>query len=351
MHAHRFSVCAAIAVLASCSSLSVDVKRDPAFKATAAMPIRVAVLPFEDKTGSMSPLLYPLLPFVWLADLLTLQLPAGTPDPAKGAETLRELLIARLRGSTLNVVDPATVGTVLHHAGLAEKANKMDPRELGKVLGVDAILYGTLEGWGGDYYLVESRTVVAATVSLRSCVDGRELFRASVTVADAAGVTEGPTGYVSAVASPLAALGTGPYRRLAIDWNEAVGMELTGAWCGTASAAASTPAPYVTNVALSPTPTGGYQPGAVIEVLAIGSQGCRATFDLGTLRVRVPMVEYAHGSRTGVPDPRETASYYRGSYVVTGVDRVRQAPVTVTLESPGGRAVASSPDLLITIGF
>ena len=276
-------------------------------------------------------------------------MPEGTPDSVKGADTLRALLMARLRGSSLSVVDPAVVAATLYHAGLHEKAAKMDPRELGRLLGVDAILYGSLEGWSGRYYFIESRTVVEGTVRLVSCVDGTELFRATVSVNDAQGVSGGPTGYVSAVATPLAALGTGPYRKLAIEWNEAVGGELVGAYASNA-ADASTPAPYVSNVAAPEPPAGGYKQGDAIEVLAIGSPGCRATFSIGTLRSRVPMTEYARGSRTGVPDPRETSGFYRGSYVVTAADRVREAPVTVTLESAGGHATAPAPELLITIG-
>jgi len=137
------------------------------------------------------------------------------------------------------------------------------------------------------------------------------------------------------------------YRRLAIEWNEAVGQQLTGAYAE--AGADASPPPEVTNVACSSAPAGGYQPGDIIEVLAIGSTGCTASFDLGTLRLRIPMVEYARGSRTGVPDPRASSGCYRGAYIVTETDRVQAAPITVTLESPGGRARASSTNLEVTI--
>jgi hypothetical protein len=289
---------------------------------------------------------YPLLPLIWLAELLTLRAPDSTPDAGKGAETLCALTIARLRGSPIHVADPATIGTTLHHANLADCAADLDPRQLGSMLGVDAILYGSLTDWSGRYYLVESRTVVAATVCIRSCVDGSELFRAAISVSGGAGLSGGPTGYVSAVATPLAELGSGPYRRLAIEWSEELGQRLTGAFTGEGNLV---PPPYVANVACSPAPARGYQPGDVIEVLAIGSSGCRATFDLGTLHSGIPMFESARTSRTGVPDPRAPAAFYRGSYVVGAADRVQEAPVFVTLESPGGRATAASPGRSVTI--
>ncbi|HKE00990.1 MAG TPA: GNA1162 family protein, partial [Planctomycetota bacterium] len=335
-------------LLGGCKSLSVDARRDPSFHPTASSPIRVAVLRFDDKTGGTSPLLYPFLPFIWLASAITLQVPEATPDPAKGAETLRALLIARLRGSALNVVDPATVDNTLGHAGLLWKESSVDARELGRLLKVDAICYGTLEGWSGRYYVVESHTVVEATVRLVSCVDGLELFRATVAVTDAAGVSGGPTGYISAAATPLAALGSGPYRRLAIDWNEAVGMELIGAYSSDAAASAE-PAPYITNVAPHTPPPDGYKPGDVVEVLAIGSPGCRASFDLGTLRIHIPMVETGRSSRTGVLNPTETSGVYQGAYVVDESDHLRDAPITVTLESRSGRVTQEAPGARISI--
>jgi putative lipoprotein DUF799 len=334
--------------IAACRSSWNEVRRDETFEPTEAAPVRVAVLRFEDRTGGTSPFLYPFLPFIWLAGLVTLQVPEGTPDSGKGAETLRALLIARLRGSSLNLVDPATVDTTLAHRGLLERASGMDPRELGKLLGVDAILYPELLGWSGRYYVIESRTVVEASIVLRSSVDGSELFSGTVGVSDAAGVSGGPTGYIGAAATPLAALGKGPYRELAIQWAERMGSELAGEFRGE-SAAGTSPPPAIAVAAITQSPRGGFQPGDLIEVLAVGTQRCRASFDIGTLRVRIPMAEFARLPRTGLPDSGEISGLYRGSYMVVEGDRVAGAPVLVTMESGGGRATIPAENGPVTI--
>lgn len=191
----KLTAAGAVLLLASCNASWRYVKRDPMFRPTPAEPVRVAVLPFEDKSGGNSVLYYPFLPFIYLASLVTFSIPDAPPDSVKGAETLRELLIARLGGSAIRVVSSRAVLTTLHHRGLLEGSPRMDPVELGKILGVDAVLYGELLDWAGHSYVVESRTVVEARVRLVSCLDRRELLTATIGVTDRAGITGGPTGY------------------------------------------------------------------------------------------------------------------------------------------------------------
>lgn len=330
----RTLLLAAALAIAACASSSSSSKRAPTFQPSESSPVRVAVLPFRDATGGVSPFLYPALPLIWLANVITLRIPEGTPDSAKGAATMRALLIARLRYSRLDVVDPGAVDTTLAHRGLLERASEMDPRDLGRALGVDAVMYGTLESWSTRYYLIESRTVVEGTVRLRSAVDGSDLFQGTVAVNDAEGITGGPTGYIGLAATPLAALGAGPYRQLAIAWAGEMGMLLGGP---IESDEPQGPEPYVTTAVVHDPPPGGYKPDDVIEVFAIGATDCTATFDIGTLRVRIPMTEFARVPRTGEVGAAETSGQYRGSYVVREVDRVNEAPVTVTLETSSGR--------------
>ncbi|HKD99489.1 MAG TPA: hypothetical protein VKE69_00650 [Planctomycetota bacterium] len=330
---------AALAVLslAACSSSWQSVRRSDGFMPSEIAPVRVAVLRFDDRTGGTSVFLYPFLPFIWLADVVTLQVPEGTPDALRGADVLRALLIARVRGSHLNIVDPLTVDTTLEHLGLYEKASSMDPKELGKLLGVDAVLTGELLDWSGNYYVVESRTIVEARVVLRSCTDGSELFRGEIGVSDSSGVSGGPTGYVSAAATPLAALAKGPYRDLAILWADRMGASLVGDTGAFGDGAMTEAPPAIAVAAATKAPPGGFRSGDVIDVYAVGTPGGVAWFDLGTLRVRIPMSEFARVPRTGGAGS-ELSGHYRGTYVVASGDRVENAPLAVTLVSPSGRA-------------
>ncbi len=321
---------------AACKSSWITARRAEGFEPTEARPVRVAVLRFEDRSGGTSLLLYPFLPVIWLASAVTLSVPEALPDPEKGADTLRALLCARLRGSTLNVIDPQAVDTRLAHGGWLPRASSMDPKELGRILGADAILFGEVTDWAGHYYGIESRTVVEAGVRLVSTLDGRELYRASIGVSDASGVSGGPTGYVSAAATPLAALGSGPYRDLAIQWSERMGRALVGGIDDSSPAAA--PAPAIIAAAVSAPRDRTLVPGDVIDVYALGTPGCHASFDLGTLRRRVFMSEVARQPRTGDVRNGSEAGLYRGAYVLQEGDRIVGAPVVVALASSGGSA-------------
>lgn len=338
----------------ACRSSWVQTERAPGFEVQDKKPMRVAVLPFEEKSGGMSPLTIPFLPFVWFANLITLSVPEGPPDPAKGAATLRTLLIAAAGDSPLRFLPTRATDTALAHRGLLESIYKMDPVDLGRILGADAILYGELLDWSGHYYIIESRTVVEARLRLVSCLDRRELLQTTIGVSDAAGVSGGPTGYISAAATPLAALGKGPYRELAVSWASTAARTLldvtkTAARPGAEANAATQSAPYVSAAAISQIPSNGLRTGDWIEVVAIGAQGCNATFDIGTLHTKIPLVESARVPREG-GSPGETAGLYRGAFCVGSEDFVVDAPVIVHFTNNGSTVSAEAAGASVTIG-
>jgi hypothetical protein len=338
----RLLVPAAVLALAlgACRSSWRDVKRDPGFRPTASEPVRVAALPFIDQSGGTSPLYYPFIPFIYLASAVTFSIPDAPPDSVKGAETLQSLLLARLGGTPLRVVPPRAILTTLHHKGILEKAHEMDPVELGKILGVDAILYGELLDWAGHYYVAESQTVVEASVKLVSTLDRRVLVSATIGVTDRAGVTGGPTGYVGAAATPVAALGSGPYELLAHAWAEQAAKDLLqSAEAGGETSTSDDPAPFIAAAAVSPPRQGGvYREGELFEVVVLGSSGSQAFFDVGSARTRVPLIETSRSIREG--EVREVSAIYRGNFIVSAADRAEGLTVKVTLESRSGRAVA-----------
>jgi hypothetical protein len=340
--------------LASCRSSWKSVERHPSFAVDDARPMRVAALPFRNHAGGTSLLTYPFLPFIYLANLLTLSIPKAPPDSDKGAMTLRSLLVAKTAGSPICIIPTRASDTALGHLGLLDKAADMDPVELGRILSVDAILYGDLDDWSGHYYVIESRSVVEGGVRLVSCLDRRELLKIRAGVSDAAGVSGGPTGYISAAATPLAALGSGPFRDLAVKWANVVGDEL-GRVEGVANRepgamAPQTSPPFIAASAASLRLRGLQQEPAAgdwIEVVALGAPGCQASFDLGTLHCRVPMTEVARLARAGAEG--ETAATYRGSLKIGPEDAVESAPIIVTLRNSLGTATQVSSGPAVTL--
>lgn len=335
----------AIALLlapAACRSAWTDARRAPGFELSQSRPIRVAILPFEDRAGGRSPLVYPFVPFIWLANILTLSVPEGGPDPEKGARELRNFLAAFLLNSPVRALPSRATDTALAHRGLLANATKMDAVELGKLLDVDAILYGELLDWSGHYYIIESRTVVEARLRLVSCVDRRELFNITIGVSDAAGVSGGPTGYISAAATPLSALGKGPYADLAIAWatRAAQAVLRRDELLETPSnIIKNDPPPYIAAAAASPQPGGGFAPGDWIEVVALGAPGCAATFDVGTLHCGIPLVESARVPRPGTS---ELSGVYRGAFYVGDEDAAAEAPILVQFHKSGMSASRSA---------
>ncbi len=332
----------ALLAAAACRSSWREVRRDPEFQPTEALPLRIAVLPFEDATGGTSLLLYPFLPFIWAANLLTLRIPRAAPDTAVGARVLTELLAARLRGTAVDLVGSTEVESLLAATGSATLPEGLSPRELGERLGVDAVLYGRLLGWSGRYYVVEAHTVVEAHVRIVSTEDDREILDALIGVTDREGLTGGPTGWVSLALTPLAALGNGPYRALAIRWAQLAGDAVLGV---EAPAGGDVRIEFAAIVdPLSET----LAPGDTLTVEARGTPGCAAHFDLATLRRRIPMIEIA---RAEADDPSaEDLSVYRGSYLVSEGDRLEGGSVLVTLERGGLRATRTCDGGPVVIG-
>ena len=319
----------AAAAIGGCQTSWKEVHRDETFKPTEARPVRVALLPFADETGGVSPFLYPVMPFIWLANLATLHLPESAPDTEKGARLLSQLLEARLRATPVNVLGPVEVESRLRADPGAPPLSSLDPKEIGERLEVDAVLTGTLTSWSTRYYVVESRTVVEANLRLVSTRDGAEWLRARIGVADGAGVAEGPLhlSWIGYALEPLSALGKGPFRDLAIEWAQSAGDAIENA------PESSGPPPTLATAQIVNAPAGGWRPGGEIVVEARGTAGCDATFDLATLHRRIPMPRVDDAA-----DDSGALALYRGRYVVAEGDRLVEGPVTVTLSRGGARA-------------
>jgi hypothetical protein len=324
----------AVALAAACASKPhADVHRAEGFALRGSQPLRIAVLPFHDAVPGHGVLWYVSRPFVWVGRAVTLQFGGSMPTAAAAGSTMRHVLTARLQSEATAIVNVAEVD-----ASLAQLGDKVptDPVALARALDVDAVLEGEVRQIGASWYVFTTRRTLAGSVRLRSGTDGRELFTADVVVDNSAGIDHGPTGFVSLVAAPLAAIDAGPYTEMAIGWADTVARELLGSSPAGADVVAPTLA--AVQVTASDKVLG---PGDKVEVVIDGSAGLTATFDLGTLHRGIPM--FVDGA------PAAGQSRYRGVYHVRPGDRVQQAPVTVHLVEPGGGIAWRRAERLIDV--
>lgn len=313
---------ALLLLTASCTVPSaVRTERKDGFALRGSEPLRIAILPLRDTVPAPSVFFYLGRPFVWAARLATFDFSRSMPTTARAAEMMRTLLAARLAAESTDIVDIGPSETAV----LARVANgtPADYVALARELEVDAVLEGELRGLGAGWAIVRTNREIAGVVRLRDGRDGSVLFDADVAIGNGAGIDHGPTGWVSLFATPLAAVDSGPYTEMAIEWAEVVGRELLG----TSVLAGVAGEPSLGEVGVV-APAGPLGAGATIEVTAEGPAGASVHFHLGSLHREIPM--FAAGT------PNEGRVLYRGVYRVRNGDRAREAPVVVHLLIPGG---------------
>ncbi|HLQ37250.1 MAG TPA: hypothetical protein VK348_05600, partial [Planctomycetota bacterium] len=79
-------------------------------------------------------------------------------------------------------------------------------------------------------------------------------------------------------------------------------------------------------VALAAPHPGPFHAGDRIEVIAAGTPGCDVRFDLGRMRVGVPLEQ-----QSVVPDPRGDRAFYQGHYVLQGGELDGELPLYGTI--------------------
>jgi len=321
---------AALLLLTACTVPStVHSERQDGFSLRGSEPLRIAILPLRDRVPPPSVMFYLGRPFVWAARLATFDFSRSMPTTARAAEMMRTLLTARLAAESTDIVD---VGPA-ESAKVARVANGT-PAEfvaLARDLDVDAVLEGELRALGAGWAVVRTNREIAGVVRLRDGRDGSVLFEADVAIGNGAGIDHGPTGWVSFIATPLAAVDSGPYTEMAIEWAEVVGRELFG----TSVLAGASGEPSLGDV-LVVAPDGPLGRGATVEVTTDGPVGASVHFHLGALHREIPMFP--------IETPAAGRGRYRGVYRVQDGDRAREAPVVVHLLMPGGGEAVRSAE-------
>jgi len=339
----------AIALLAGaqgCASRSH--RAAPAFDPRA--PLRVAVLPFVDRSEGDSAVAAPLAGAIDLAPFLS----SEAFDRAQAASWLRAGVLERLHASALAPIEAVVVDSLLDHRRLSplgayagDRAAKA--RLFAAALGADAVLLGEVTAWDRSFYLVESIARVGLRLEMRDGVSGALLFECDVSDVERAGISKlpvatDPGGAARAVVgAALQGLGNHALGRLS---REVARRALEGILPSAEESRAAS-APGIRFVGHDARP--GMRPGDELTVVAIGAPGARATARLGDLGPPFPMTEGAPGCyRAAVRLPPRAAMAeavvevrLTGDALRASVMRVR-APALEQAMGPGVARLAPS---------
>ncbi|MBK9387097.1 MAG: hypothetical protein IPN34_19960 [Planctomycetes bacterium] len=336
-----------VALLPACTSMDGRVRISETYASRRAEGLRVAALPFAVSARDEDPVSRTLAP---LGSLLALEgLGDGAPEAQAAGAVMQRALLALLGGSPVAIEEQWVTRTELAHAGLDRAAMEDRSRttEIARRLGVDALLYGEVYEWDRSYYGVQSTQSVGLRVWLIDGESGEELAFAERWRQEGAGLTGGPTGYVSAATSPIQGLAASTLAQLAIQVAYDIAEDLLGG-------ASSQPfdfenargeVPRLSFVSADPPHLDALQAGASVRVIAVGTSGAQASFDLGAYRTRIPMLEIETRD-----DSRGRRSTYIGSYVLQPGETLASLPIRVHLErpQPDGRLLRGATKLLAT---
>lgn len=316
---------------ASCTATNVTTHSSERLASLRGTGYRVAVVPFANEAPDEGFLAVALSP---VGDALSFD----GREVATGRETtalrVRADVIAWLRQSPFQVVDPWDTDTRIAHLGWTEK-EVHDPARAGRLaaaLQVDGLVYGAVTRWNRSYYVLQSAAEVGLRLELRDR-DGSELFATERNETIGSGITGGPTGYGSALSAPVQGLGDGKLHDLVRMVARHAASDLGGLAPGDAP---SLLLPQISVVALASRGDAKFAPGERIDVVAVGTPDCEVAFDLGRLRQRVPMRQVAV-----VADARGARATYEGHYVVQAGDPALRVPLFASIASPGSRGSAS----------
>jgi hypothetical protein len=323
----------ALGLLAGCTGASVNRRVDPQLAQLRGMGYRVAVIPFVVSapeegflTGSLGA----------VGELLSLEAGSELPMHARIGGILRGDVVAWLQQSQFEVVEPWITDTQLAHSGIA--AARLQERgtagELARLLAVDGIVYGDVTQWNRSYYLVQSVAEAGLRLELVDGGSGKSLFLSERSETIGAGLTGGPTGFVSAATEPLAGLRSSQLRELTRAVARNTVADLNG---GSLSEETGPQAPRLSFVTLAQMHDGPFHVGERVEVIAVGTPGCDVRFDLGRLRTGVPMHQVALH-----PDSRGDRGTYVGHYVVQPGESAKGLPLYCTIRRSSRQAVSSS---------
>jgi hypothetical protein len=316
-----------VALGASCTGTHASRQIAPQLAQLRTMGYRIAVVPFTN-TAPADGLLSDSLAAV--GETIALEPGQEAPMRERIAQSMQDHVLTWLQQTDFEVIDPWHAATQWTHAGLASVANDRSRlAEVARALGVDGVLYGDVRQWNRSYYVVQSVAEVGLHVELIDATSGLTLFASDRTERHGAGLSGGPTGYVSAATEPLAGLSGSHLRTLARNAARHLAEDLNGGELGNQPGPT---APRLAVVALAKEHDGPFRAGERVDVVATGTPDCQVQFDLGRLRTSVPMV-----MTTRHEDPRGPRATYLGHYIVDAVDAATELPLTCTIRRGSAR--------------
>lgn len=253
------------------------------------------------------------------------QAPGVSDDEVSPGQLVRQGLVANFRlKSNVEVVELAYVDDVCRRNGwTAASLARVPATEVGRAVGADSLLFGTVTDWSRNYYGLESAANVGAKVKLVDARTGAVLWEADRLESKHSGLSGGPTGYASAAFSPLQGLAKSNLFLLANELSANLVDMLLTPTAAEQSAGATAAKLEIGSAAYALSGEGALRTGDTVTVVALGTAGQTATFDVGGSRRRVPMTETAPGQ-------------YVGAYLVHTGDQFQDASVVVTLTSRRG---------------
>lgn len=282
-------------------------------------PIRIAVLPFAqvDKQGQLTQVDESLL-----IDNVSLVSSKLKQTPAQFAQGLTQTELSK---ASLDVIPPALVDAELIHAGYGvagtnpvkmdlAKVFAADPTTLcSKVLSCDAVLYGKVTSWDRSYYGVQAVATVGIQLKLVSARTKKVLYEIDASDSDSRGITKGPTGFSNLVIEPLKGLDNEIITDLA---RNVIDKSIEPLSNRDRPEFLATSAPFIIASAHD-VASGALATNGTLTVVAFGSAGNTASFDLGTTAQGVPMLERAPGHYIGEFVPLRSDSFANQSVIVT----------------------------------
>jgi len=257
------------------------------------MPRLVAVLPFNDVSKSQ-----------------------------QGAQAVRRGFYNHFSSLPFKDMELLRVDNLLEKAGLTDpvEINKKTPQELGKILGVDAVIYGEISNFDKLFAVVYSQVAVGAKIKMYDTKSGELLWTGEHTVRiHEGGLSTSPIGIVATIVATAMNVRDIQLLRACDDlFRDMVKTIPT-------PTVAEALRPPIIQLLVQDTKNQPKKAGDIIRVVIQGTPKMQAFFDIGDYKKHIDMEEQ--------PD---TPGVYVGTYKVVPGDNVRKAVVTGYLRDDTG---------------
>ncbi|MFN0204715.1 MAG: hypothetical protein ACKVS6_00185 [Planctomycetota bacterium] len=310
-----------------------------------------------------SPLMYAVLPFSYVTQLLTLRWPERAEAPFELIDSLRITLASHLESLGLHSIEISDVNDAV--------ANQRHLMEVG----ADYALHTRIIKWERGYLILGSWIRIVIDCQLVRLNDGAVVWDGTVestrqagiiqlgsmawSLAASAPVAGVPVGQISALTGPLARLRGGVYREIIRDLARLLALHISPSvlepcrcnLCEDATEKREEEAEeraeqmleegaiaHINNPVRGDSPvvqavvSGGngrpFHPGDIIEVFAVAPAHAVVSFDLGKLYFNIPMLLQGRVTRDG----RTDLGLFRGSYVIEERD-VRGEPIAIEVHA------------------